>query len=127
MMEHIVCVWIRYMINHVDSLCCHSQSYQLSWHVFFSICSSEKVRSEQRPCSAEDVDNLDRKTSSRDEGDRLNPWSPCTLPRKHTFTMQVQNAEKRREAFLELLKQKYPHHASAIAGHQERLRDHVSF
>ncbi|XP_058274697.1 sickle tail protein homolog isoform X2 [Hemibagrus wyckioides] len=85
----------------------------------------EKVRSERRPCSAEDVDNLDRKTSNRDVCDRSNPWSPRTLPRKNTLAMQTQNAERRREAFLELLKQKYPHHASAIAGHQERLRDHI--
>ncbi|XP_047662459.1 sickle tail protein homolog isoform X2 [Tachysurus fulvidraco] len=101
------------------------QHQELQEHSLKVIAKQEKVRSEQRPCSAEDVDNLDRKTSSRDEGDRLNPWSPCTLPRKHTFTMQVQNTEQRREAFLELLKQKYPHHASAIAGHQERLRDHI--
>ncbi|XP_060729400.1 sickle tail protein homolog isoform X2 [Tachysurus vachellii] len=101
------------------------QHQELQEHSLKVITKQEKVRSEQRLCSAEDVDNLDRKTSSRDEGDQLNPWSPCTLPRKHTFTMQVQNTEQRREAFLELLKQKYPHHASAIAGHQERLRDHI--
>lgn len=93
---------------------------------FFPISSPEPVRRERRPCSAEDVDNLDRKASSRDVCDRSNPWSPHTLPRKHTLTMQTQNAERRREAFIELLKQKYPHHASAIAGHQDRLRDHVS-
>lgn len=102
------------------------QSYRLFQHVCFSICSPEKVRSERRPCSAEDVDNLDRKSSSRDACDRSNPWSPRTLPRKNTLAMQTQNTERRKEAFLELLKQKYPHHASAIAGHQERLRDHVS-
>ncbi|XP_017351048.2 sickle tail protein homolog isoform X2 [Ictalurus punctatus] len=89
------------------------------------VCWTEKAKSERRPCSAEDVDNLDRKSSRRDVCDRSNPWSPRTLPRKHTLAMQTQNAERRREAFLELLKQKYPHHASAIAGHQERLRDHI--
>ncbi|XP_038611692.1 sickle tail protein homolog isoform X8 [Tachyglossus aculeatus] len=31
--------------------------------------------------------------------------------------------DRKREAFLEHLKQKYPHHATAIMGHQERLRD----
>uniref|UniRef100_A0A8C9UZL7 Si:ch211-207d6.2 n=1 Tax=Scleropages formosus TaxID=113540 RepID=A0A8C9UZL7_SCLFO len=31
--------------------------------------------------------------------------------------------ESRREAFLEHLKQKYPHHASTIMGHQERLHE----
>ncbi|MCJ8744749.1 hypothetical protein PDJAM_G00122110 [Pangasius djambal] len=85
----------------------------------------EKAKRERRPCSAEDVDSLDRKSSGRDVCDRSNPWSPRTLPRKHALAMQTQNAERRREAFLELLKQKYPHHASTIAGHQERLRDHI--
>ncbi|CAI5673034.1 unnamed protein product [Oreochromis niloticus] len=37
--------------------------------------------------------------------------------------MQPSDMDKKREAFLEHLKQKYPHHASAIMGHQERLRE----
>uniref|UniRef100_A0A2R9AJ84 KIAA1217 n=2 Tax=Pan paniscus TaxID=9597 RepID=A0A2R9AJ84_PANPA len=37
--------------------------------------------------------------------------------------MQTSEMDRKREAFLEHLKQKYPHHASAIMGHQERLRD----
>ncbi|XP_048366222.1 sickle tail protein homolog isoform X4 [Sphaerodactylus townsendi] len=37
--------------------------------------------------------------------------------------MQTSDMDKKREAFLEHLKQKYPHHATAIMGHQERLRD----
>ncbi|XP_061441836.1 sickle tail protein homolog isoform X3 [Rhineura floridana] len=37
--------------------------------------------------------------------------------------MQASDMDKKREAFLEHLKQKYPHHATAIMGHQERLRD----
>ncbi|XP_044195386.1 sickle tail protein homolog isoform X17 [Thunnus albacares] len=37
--------------------------------------------------------------------------------------MQPPDMDKKREAFLEHLKQKYPHHASAIMGHQERLRE----
>lgn len=40
--------------------------------------------------------------------------------------MQPPDMDKKREAFLEHLKQKYPHHASAIMGHQERLREQVS-
>lgn len=40
--------------------------------------------------------------------------------------MQPPEMDKKREAFLEHLKQKYPHHASAIMGHQERLREQVS-
>ncbi|KAJ8277605.1 hypothetical protein GJAV_G00077450 [Gymnothorax javanicus] len=37
--------------------------------------------------------------------------------------MQPSEMDRKREAFLEHLKQKYPHHASAIMGHQERLRE----
>uniref|UniRef100_A0A8C9R4C4 KIAA1217 n=1 Tax=Scleropages formosus TaxID=113540 RepID=A0A8C9R4C4_SCLFO len=37
--------------------------------------------------------------------------------------MQPSDMDRKREAFLEHLKQKYPHHASAIMGHQERLRE----
>ncbi|XP_076014388.1 sickle tail protein homolog isoform X2 [Genypterus blacodes] len=37
--------------------------------------------------------------------------------------MQPSDMDKKREAFLEHLKHKYPHHASAIMGHQERLRE----
>uniref|UniRef100_A0A8C1X302 KIAA1217 n=1 Tax=Cyprinus carpio TaxID=7962 RepID=A0A8C1X302_CYPCA len=40
--------------------------------------------------------------------------------------MQPSDMDKKREAFLEHLKQKYPHHASAIMGHQERLREQSS-
>ncbi|XP_030623129.1 sickle tail protein homolog [Chanos chanos] len=39
--------------------------------------------------------------------------------------MQPSDMDKKREAFLEHLKQKYPHHASAIMGHQERLREQL--
>ncbi|XP_066441427.1 sickle tail protein homolog isoform X9 [Eleutherodactylus coqui] len=37
--------------------------------------------------------------------------------------MQTSDMDRKREAFLEHLKYKYPHHANAIMGHQERLRD----
>ncbi|XP_058875787.1 sickle tail protein homolog isoform X5 [Acipenser ruthenus] len=39
--------------------------------------------------------------------------------------MQTSDMDRKREAFLEHLKQKYPHHASAISGHQERLREQI--
>uniref|UniRef100_A0AAY4BV35 Sickle tail protein n=1 Tax=Denticeps clupeoides TaxID=299321 RepID=A0AAY4BV35_9TELE len=42
---------------------------------------------------------------------------------REILAMQPSEMDKKREAFLEHLKQKYPHHASAIMGHQERLRD----
>ncbi|XP_011911264.1 PREDICTED: sickle tail protein homolog isoform X17 [Cercocebus atys] len=59
--------------------------------------------------------------------------SSRNIPRRHTLGgprsskeilgMQTSEMDRKREAFLEHLKQKYPHHASAIMGHQERLRD----
>ncbi|XP_075408605.1 sickle tail protein homolog isoform X3 [Tenrec ecaudatus] len=59
--------------------------------------------------------------------------SSRSLPRRHTLGgprsskeilgMQTSEMDRKREAFLEHLKQKYPHHATAIMGHQERLRD----
>ncbi|XP_029444542.1 sickle tail protein homolog isoform X3 [Rhinatrema bivittatum] len=62
-----------------------------------------------------------------------NPKSTRSIPRRHTvggprsskeiLGMQTSEMDKKREAFLEHLKQKYPHHANAIMGHQERLRD----
>ncbi|XP_069815162.1 sickle tail protein homolog isoform X5 [Dendropsophus ebraccatus] len=55
------------------------------------------------------------------------------IPRRHTvggprsskeiLGMQTSDMDRKREAFLEHLKYKYPHHATAIMGHQERLRD----
>lgn len=42
------------------------------------------------------------------------------------LSMQPSDMDKKRETFLEHLKQKYPHHASVIISHQERLREQVS-
>ncbi|KAM6421836.1 sickle tail protein homolog [Rhynochetos jubatus] len=62
-----------------------------------------------------------------------NSKSTRNIPRRHTvggprsskeiLGMQTTEMDRKREAFLEHLKQKYPHHATAIMGHQERLRD----
>ncbi|XP_054973880.1 sickle tail protein homolog isoform X8 [Sorex araneus] len=61
------------------------------------------------------------------------PRPSRNIPRRHTLGgprsskeilgMQTSEMDRKREAFLEHLKQKYPHHATAIMGHQERLRD----
>uniref|UniRef100_A0A8C1X966 Si:ch211-207d6.2 n=1 Tax=Cyprinus carpio TaxID=7962 RepID=A0A8C1X966_CYPCA len=95
----------------------------------------EPARSNQRLCSHEDVDSHSRKQSSADESEQSDPWSPRTVPRRHTvggprtagevIVMQSYNMDHKKEAFLEHLKQKYPHHASVIMGHQERLRDQI--
>ncbi|XP_045139457.1 sickle tail protein homolog isoform X2 [Echinops telfairi] len=70
---------------------------------------------------------------SNGKGPAALPKSSRSLPRRHTLGgprsskeilgMQTSEMDKKREAFLEHLKQKYPHHATAIMGHQERLRD----
>ncbi|EMP37012.1 Sickle tail protein like protein [Chelonia mydas] len=64
-----------------------------------------------------------------------NPKPTRNIPRRHTvggprsskeiLGMQTSEMDRKREAFLEHLKQKYPHHATAIMGHQERLRDQL--
>ncbi|XP_051969446.1 sickle tail protein-like isoform X2 [Xyrauchen texanus] len=86
--------------------------------------------------STEDTEHLSRKqqVSANSPGNRCEPKSSrAGVSRRHTvggarssreiLAMQPSDMDKKREAFLEHLKQKYPHHASAIMGHQERLRE----
>uniref|UniRef100_A0A672T5U5 Sickle tail protein-like n=1 Tax=Sinocyclocheilus grahami TaxID=75366 RepID=A0A672T5U5_SINGR len=87
--------------------------------------------------SSEDAEHLARKhqvVSANSPGSRCEAKSSrAGVPRRHTvggarssqeiLAMQPSDMDKKREAFLEHLKQKYPHHASAIMGHQERLRE----
>lgn len=91
--------------------------------------------SNQRLAAAENEALGQHHSSSADDSDHSDPWSPRTLPRRYTvggprsagdvLAMQPHNVDRKREAFLEHLKQKYPHHASTIMGHQERVRDQV--
>ncbi|XP_049603154.1 sickle tail protein homolog isoform X2 [Syngnathus scovelli] len=63
------------------------------------------------------------------------PRSPSTLPRSHaansrdseieSLLMQHSEVERKKEVFLDHLRQKYPHHAAIILGHQERMRDQL--
>uniref|UniRef100_A0A3Q3L732 KIAA1217 ortholog n=1 Tax=Mastacembelus armatus TaxID=205130 RepID=A0A3Q3L732_9TELE len=94
----------------------------------------KQTKSSLKVTCSEDADHVSHRQSSpngtpppRDtKGSR-------TVPRRHTLggarssqeilAMQPSDMDKKREAFLEHLKQKYPHHASAIMGHQERLRE----
>ncbi|XP_068456196.1 sickle tail protein-like [Clinocottus analis] len=66
------------------------------------------------------------------------PHSPSTLPRSYSsaarassrhsqldsLTMQ-HSVERKKEVFLDHLRQKYPHHAAIILGHQDRMREQV--
>uniref|UniRef100_A0A8C9VSW7 KIAA1217 n=1 Tax=Scleropages formosus TaxID=113540 RepID=A0A8C9VSW7_SCLFO len=104
-----------------------------------SMCSlgsrlaEEQPKGNLRATSPEDAEPLVRKPAAANGSSRLDPKSPRNAPRRHTvggprtsqeiLAMQPSDMDRKREAFLEHLKQKYPHHASAIMGHQERLRE----
>lgn len=105
---------------------------------FLSSVPSEQSKSNLKVTSPEDVEHVSRRQASPNgtapsKGDAK---GSRTVPRRHTLggargsreilAMQPSDMDKKREAFLEHLKQKYPHHASAIMGHQERLREQVS-
>ncbi|XP_036411391.1 sickle tail protein homolog [Megalops cyprinoides] len=93
----------------------------------------EQGKGNLRVTSPEDAEQLSRKQSAANGSSRPDPKSCRSVPRRHTvggprssreiLAMQPSDMDKKREAFLEHLKQKYPHHASAIMGHQERLRE----
>ncbi|XP_073797635.1 sickle tail protein homolog isoform X29 [Danio rerio] len=97
----------------------------------------EPLKGNLKVTSSEDSEHLTRKqqvVSANSSGNRCEAKSSrAGVPRRHTvggarssreiLAMQPSDMDKKREAFLEHLKQKYPHHASAIMGHQERLRE----
>ena len=100
---------------------------------------SEQNKSNLKVTSPEDAEHLGRRQASPNGTSQpraADPKASRTVPRRHTvggarssreiLAMQPPEMDKKREAFLEHLKQKYPHHASAIMGHQERLREQVS-
>ncbi|XP_027861455.1 sickle tail protein homolog isoform X10 [Xiphophorus couchianus] len=95
----------------------------------------KQTKSNLKVTSPEDTEHVSRRQASPNgtastKGDAK---GNRTVPRRHTLggarsskeilAMQPSDMDKKREAFLEHLKQKYPHHASAIMGHQERLRE----
>uniref|UniRef100_A0A3Q3GMQ7 Si:ch211-285f17.1 n=1 Tax=Labrus bergylta TaxID=56723 RepID=A0A3Q3GMQ7_9LABR len=101
--------------------------------------SLQQTKSNLKVTSPEDAEHAVRRQASSPNGtppSRGDAKGSRTVPRRHTLggargsreilAMQPSDMDKKREAFLEHLKQKYPHHASAIMGHQERLREQVS-
>uniref|UniRef100_A0A8C1NR62 Actin interacting protein 3-like C-terminal domain-containing protein n=1 Tax=Cyprinus carpio TaxID=7962 RepID=A0A8C1NR62_CYPCA len=100
-------------------------------------CKCKPLKGNLKVTSSEDAEHLARKhqvVSASSPGSRCEAKSSrAGVPRRHTvggarssqeiLAMQPSDMDKKREAFLEHLKQKYPHHASAIMGHQERLRE----
>lgn len=117
----------------------HKETF--SYFPTFLLClfSIEPLKGNLKVTSSEDAEHLTRKqqlVSSNSPGSRCEAKSSrAGVPRRHTvggarssqeiLAMQPSDMDKKREAFLEHLKQKYPHHASAIMGHQERLREQV--
>ncbi|KAM4606344.1 sickle tail protein homolog isoform 3-T3 [Polymixia lowei] len=95
----------------------------------------KQTKSNLKVTSPEDAEHVSRRQASPNgtPPSRGDPKASRTVPRRHTvggarssreiLAMQPSDMDKKREAFLEHLKQKYPHHASAIMGHQERLRE----
>ncbi|XP_026218301.1 sickle tail protein homolog isoform X6 [Anabas testudineus] len=95
----------------------------------------KQTKSNLKVTSPEDSEHISRRQASPNgtPASRGDAKGSRTVPRRHTLggarssreilAMQPSDMDKKREAFLEHLKQKYPHHASAIMGHQERLRE----
>ncbi|XP_042255014.1 sickle tail protein homolog isoform X14 [Thunnus maccoyii] len=95
----------------------------------------KQTKSNLKVTSPEDAEHVSRRQASPNGTAALrgDTKGSRTVPRRHTLggarssreilAMQPPDMDKKREAFLEHLKQKYPHHASAIMGHQERLRE----
>ncbi|XP_029001935.1 sickle tail protein homolog isoform X2 [Betta splendens] len=95
----------------------------------------KQTKSNLKVTSPEDAEHAGRRQASPNgtPPPRGDAKGSRTVPRRHTLggprgardilAMQPPDMDKKREAFLEHLKQKYPHHASAIMGHQERLRE----
>ncbi|XP_033495406.1 sickle tail protein homolog isoform X5 [Epinephelus lanceolatus] len=95
----------------------------------------KQTKSNLKVTSPEDAQHVTRRQASPNgtAPSRGDAKGSRTVPRRHTLggarssreilAMQPSDMDKKREAFLEHLKQKYPHHASAIMGHQERLRE----
>ncbi|XP_028290819.1 sickle tail protein homolog isoform X4 [Gouania willdenowi] len=95
----------------------------------------KQSKSNLKVTSPEDAEHISRRQASPNgtPSSKGDAKGSCTVPRRHTLggprssreilAMQPSDMDKKREAFLEHLKYKYPHHASAIMGHQERLRE----
>ncbi|XP_059260160.1 sickle tail protein homolog isoform X11 [Mustela nigripes] len=94
----------------------------------------EQGKSSLHVTSLEDAECRRTKERLSNGNSRVSVSRPSrNIPRRHTLGgprsskeilgMQTSEMDRKREAFLEHLKQKYPHHATAIMGHQERLRD----
>ncbi|XP_078090318.1 sickle tail protein homolog isoform X5 [Mustelus asterias] len=87
-----------------------------------------------RVTSSDDAERIKAKQNLANGNNHVsNTKIARNIPRRHTvggarsskeiLGMQPSEMDRKREAFLEHLKQKYPHHANAIMGQQERLKE----
>lgn len=131
-------ITITHMRAHVVDVKISSQHMWLTPQLYVPSVPSEQTKSNLKVTSPEDAEHVTRRQASPNgtAHSRGDAKGSRTVPRRHTLggargsreilAMQPSDMDKKREAFLEHLKQKYPHHASAIMGHQERLREQVS-
>ncbi|XP_071661333.1 sickle tail protein homolog isoform X6 [Patagioenas fasciata] len=106
------------------------------WSVALPCRELDQAKTSLHVTSLDDAECLrSKELLSTPNSHTSNSKSARHIPRRHTvggprsskeiLGMQTSEMDRKREAFLEHLKQKYPHHATAIMGHQERLRDQV--
>ncbi|XP_054129532.1 sickle tail protein homolog isoform X4 [Melozone crissalis] len=105
------------------------------WSVALPCRELDQAKPSLHVTSLDDAECLRSKELLSTPSSHTSPSAKPTrnIPRRHTvggprsskeiLGMQTSEMDRKREAFLEHLKQKYPHHATAIMGHQERLRD----
>nr|XP_056713648.1 sickle tail protein homolog [Euleptes europaea] len=120
------------MIPHHASCLDVRATRQSGWSVDFPYGTLDQGKSNLHAASLDDAEYLWPKELTA-TGNSQTSKPGRNIPRRHTvggprsskeiLGMQTSDMDKKREAFLEHLKQKYPHHATAIMGHQERLRD----
>nr|XP_020657277.1 sickle tail protein homolog isoform X2 [Pogona vitticeps] len=107
---------------------------QAGWSIEFPYGTLDHGKSNLRGASLDDAECLwPKELIASGNSQTSHSKAGRNIPRRHTvggprsskeiLAMQTSDMDKKREAFLEHLKQKYPHHATAIMGHQERLRD----
>ncbi|XP_012821103.1 sickle tail protein homolog isoform X14 [Xenopus tropicalis] len=98
--------------------------------------SSSSTKGQSKHIQGSSLENIEfhqSKENLTNGNSHIPQKSGRNIPRRHTvggprsskeiLGMQTSEMDRKREAFLEHLKYKYPHHATAIMGHQERLRD----
>ncbi|XP_018122740.1 sickle tail protein isoform X3 [Xenopus laevis] len=109
------------------------QTVQISSRQAGSSSTKGQSKHSMQGSSLENIEFHQSKENLSNGNSHIPQKSGRNIPRRHTvggprsskeiLGMQTSDMDRKREAFLEHLKYKYPHHATAIMGHQERLRD----